>query len=259
MTALRFGIASVATFMVVAMILLGACTPAPASVAVQPAAAPQVGAASEGVNIYQGTLLEKEKTTEVSTEELRQALVQKSALVFDARSAKEYAISHIPGALNGTAADIGRQVPDKTAPIILYCNGPFCPLSKNLADQLLQAGYTNVRRYQLGMPTWRALVGLSQIERDGVRYVVEGDKTAVLFDTRSPDEFKAGSLPGARNLPLADLDKAKTDGRLPGQDHNTRIVVFGQNGEQARSVAEALTKLAFDNVTFYAGDWDTLK
>lgn len=259
MTTLRFGIAGTATFMIVAMILLGACTPASASVAGQPAAAPQAGAASAGVDIYQGTLLEKEKTTDVSTEELRQALVQKNAFVFDARSAREYAISHIPGALNGTVADIARQVPDKAAPIILYCNGPFCPLSKNLADQLLQAGYTNVRRYQLGMPTWRALVGPSQIERDGVRYVLEGDKTAVLFDTRSPDEFNAGSLPGARNLPLADLDKAKTDGRLPGQDHNTRIVVFGQDGEQARAVAEALAKLAFDNVTFYNDAFETLR
>jgi hypothetical protein len=29
--------------------------------------------------------------------------------------------------------------------------GPFCGKSKRLAEELLEAGYTNVRRYQLGM------------------------------------------------------------------------------------------------------------
>ena len=42
------------------------------------------------------------------------------------------------------------------ARVVLYCNGPFCQKSKRLAAELLEAGFTNVRRYQLGMPTWRA-------------------------------------------------------------------------------------------------------
>lgn len=235
--------------------------------------APTVVAATSGsVNIFQGTLMEKEKTPEVSTDELRQILAQKSATVFDARPFKEYAVSHIPGALNvapkaGVAmsqyvsdvAEIGRIVKDKNAPIVLYCNGPFCGKSKRLSEELLDAGYTNIRRYQLGIPTWRALVGITQIELDGVRYVMEGDKTAVFFDARSAEEFKAGSLPGARNLLLADVSKAKDDGRLPMEDHNTRIIVFGRDGEQARAVAEAIAKNAFHNVAFYAGAWDTLK
>jgi rhodanese-related sulfurtransferase len=36
-------------------------------------------------------------------------------------------------------------------------------------------------------------------------------------------------------------------------DHNTRIVVLGTDGREARHVAEALTREAFHNVAFYDG------
>ena len=214
-----------------------------------------------------------EKTPEVSTEELRRILVDKSATVFDARPHLEFAISHIPGAVNvapkagvpmsvyvSDVAEIGRVLGDrKDAPIVLYCNGPFCGKSKRLAEELVAAGYTSVRRYQLGIPVWRALVGVTQIEPEGIRYIREGDKTAVFFDARSGEEFKAGSLTGARHLPKAEVSKAKDDGRLPMEDHNTRIVVFGADAGQAREVAEEIGRNAFHNVSFYAGSLADLK
>jgi rhodanese-related sulfurtransferase len=225
-------------------------------------------------NILTATLPQpNEKTPEVSTEELRRILADGSATVFDARPPLEYAISHIPGALNvapkagvpmatyvSDVAEIGRILGDKKdAAIVLYCNGPFCGKSKRLAEELISAGYTNVRRYQLGVPVWRALVGVTQIEPEGIRYVREGDNTAVFFDARSADEFKAGTLSGARHLPKAEVSKAKEDGRLPMEDHNTRIIVFGKDGAQAREVAEEIAKNAFHNVSFYAGSLADLK
>jgi rhodanese-related sulfurtransferase len=230
-----------------------------------PIAAAQPGAAT--ASIMQATLLEpNQKTTEVSTDELRAILAEKSGYVFDARPPLEFAVSHIPGALNvaqkpGTptslyisdVAEIGRLVPGTDAAIVLYCNGPFCGKSKRLAEELLEAGYSNVRRYQLGAPTWRALVGVMQIEADALRYVYEGDRTAVWFDARDAASFQAGSIPGARNLEKADVTKAKDDGRLPMDDHNTRIVVFGADGAQARAVADEIAKNAFHNVTFFDG------
>jgi rhodanese-related sulfurtransferase len=223
-------------------------------------------------SIFQATLMEpNQKTAEVSTEELRKILTDGSAAVFDARPQMEYAISHIPGARNVAAkagvpmsvyvsdvAEIGRLVPDTASPIVLYCNGPFCGKSKRLSEELLDAGYTNVRRYQLGAPTWRALVGVMQIELDGVRYVRDGDRTAVFVDGRSADEYRAGSLPGARNIPIAEVVAAKDDGRLPIEDHNTRIIVFGADTQQARAVTTELAKNAFHNVAYFAGTLDDL-
>jgi rhodanese-related sulfurtransferase len=225
-------------------------------------------------DIMKATLSQpNDKTSEVSTEELRRILADKSATVFDARPQVEFAISHIPGAVNvaskagvpmsvyvSDVAEIGRVLGDrKDAPIVLYCNGPFCGKSKRLAEELIAAGYTGARRYQLGIPVWRALVGVTQIEPEGIRYIREGDRTAVFFDVRSVEEFKAGTLAGARHLPKADVSKAKDDGRLPMEDHNTRIVVFGANASQAREVAEEIAKNAFHNVSFYAGSLADLK
>jgi rhodanese-related sulfurtransferase len=235
------------------------------------------------MNIQQATLAEfDQKTPEISTQELRQILAEQSATVFDARPFKEYAVSHIPGAVNVAAkpgvpislyvsdvAEIGRVVQgNKAAPMVLYCNGPFCGKSKRLAEELLEAGYTNVRRYQLGIPVWRALVGVTEIEAEGVQYVMEKDHTAVWIDARDPEEFSANSVPKARNLPrsglqtgkdVGEVKKAKDDGRLPMEDHNTRIIVFGRDAAQAKAVAEAIAREAFHNVSYFAGSLERLQ
>jgi rhodanese-related sulfurtransferase len=233
-------------------------------------------------SIYQATLQEPhQKTPEVSTEELRQILADQSAVVFDARPYREYAVSHIPGVVNVSAkpgmpmseyvsdvAEIGRLVNhNKAVPIVLYCNGPFCGKSKRLSAELVEAGYTHVRRYQLGIPVWRALGGLTEIELEGLRYVLEGDRTAVFIDARDPEEFVAQTLPGTRNLPrsglkpgkdVGEVKAAKDDGRLPMEDHNTRIIVFGREGAQAKAVAEAIAQEAFHNVAYFGGPVETV-
>ena len=239
--------------------------------------------AQNSVNIHRAALLEADqKTPDISTEELRQILRDKSATVFDARPFKEYAISHIPGAVNVSAkpgvaislyvsdtAEIGRVVKeDKAAPLVLYCNGPFCGKSKRLATELLEAGYTNVRRYQLGIPVWRALGEVTQIEPAGIQHVVANDRTAVLIDCRDGADFKSGSIPGAKNLPVSlvkegkdvgEVKVAKDDGRLPMEDHNTRIIVFGKTAAESTKVAQAIAKEAFHNVSFFDGTVDQLK
>jgi len=219
---------------------------------------------------------------EVSTMELEQILRDQGAVVLDTRPHLEWSVSHIPGAINvapkpgvpvalytSDVTEVGRLVgEDKSQSLVLYCNGPYCGKSKRVAGELLEAGYTNVRRYQLGAPVWRALVGVMVIEPEGIHYVFENDQTAVWIDVRDPLVFEDGSIPGARNLPrngvlpgkdVGEVFAAKNDGRLPMEDHNTRIIVFGQDSEQASEVAEALAREAFHNVTYFAGTYAALK
>jgi rhodanese-related sulfurtransferase/tRNA A-37 threonylcarbamoyl transferase component Bud32 len=216
---------------------------------------------------------------ELSTEAMQRIVAESGALVLDTRPHLEYSISHLPGAQNVAArpgvpmsvyisdvAQVARLVRgDTLRPIVLYCNGPYCPKSRRTATELALAGHRSVRRYQLGIPVWRALGGVTETEADGLRYIAEGDRTAVLIDAREPEAFRAGSIPGARNLPRSgvaaerdagELRKAKDDGRLPMHDHNTRIVVIGQTPEQARYVAQALAHEAFHNVSYFAGTFD---
>jgi rhodanese-related sulfurtransferase len=217
-------------------------------------------------------------TANISTEEMEAAIQRSDVIVLDTRPPLEWAISHIPGALNvapkrGTSvalyvsdvAEISRLVNgDKTRPLILYCNGPFCGKSKRLSDELLAAGYSNVRRYQLGAPVWRALGKVMVIEPEGIRYVRAGDQTAVFIDTRDSSDISASAVANARSIArslvvrdkdVGEIRKAKDDGRLPMNDHNTRIVVFGRDKEQARVVAEAIAREAFHNVSFFEGSY----
>jgi rhodanese-related sulfurtransferase len=186
------------------------------------------------------------------------------AILLDARPYEEYAVSHIPTARAvpakpgttpalyvGDAAEIAKTIPDKTQPLILYCNGLFCGRSERFAEDLTKLGYRNVRRYQLGAPGWRALGGVMQVEKPALLRLLAQDATSVLIDGRT--ELGRPRLRNAVSIPLPEASKAKDDGRLPMTDHNTRIFVVGTNGSEARAVAEAIVRDAFHNVTFFGG------
>jgi len=231
----------------------------------------------QGSTIFDAILGEPgQRTAEVSTGELKRILAERSAIVLDSRPHLEYAISHIPDALNVAAkpdvtpsmyisdvAEVARLVKgNKAAPLVLYCNGPYCGKSKRLAEELLAAGFSNIRRYQLGIPVWRALGGVTEIDTDGLRHVLADDRTAVIVDVRDSATYRASTLPNARHLPrsgvldgkdVGEVRRAKDDGRLPMNDHNTRIIVFGSTVADARYVADAVAREAFHNVAFYRG------
>ena len=78
---------------------------------------------------------------------------------------------------------------DKSKALVLYCNGRYYQASRTVSDQLVAAGFTNVRRYQLGIPMWRALNGPVEIELEGILRVYKIDKTAVFFDARTAADF----------------------------------------------------------------------
>jgi rhodanese-related sulfurtransferase len=206
---------------------------------------------------------------QVSTAELKALLASGAAVLLDARPPEEFGISHIPGALNvapkpgvpisiyvSDVEEVKRLVPDLNQLLVLYCNGPFCGKSKRLGVELLAAGFTNVKRYQFGMPGWRTMGGVAVVEVDQLRQVAKLDRTAVFVDAgltrHSPFRNTVRILQG-------ETVAAKDDGRLPMHDHNTRIVVIGTSGAQARAVAEEIAVNAFHNVAFYDGDATALR
>ena len=234
-------------------------------------------------NVFDATLTESDqKTADISTNELRRLIVNGTAVVLDVRPPQEFAISHIPGAQNvapqpgrpahlyvSDMAEVGRLLKSaKDKSLVLYCNGPFCGKSKRLAAELVEAGYSSVRRYQLGAPGWRTLAGAAmQTEVSALRYI-RSDPTAVWIDAREPSQARTVTIRGSRNIPLSGLKpgkdqgvikQAKDDGRLPMEDHNTRIVVFAGTGDDARKVADAIAREAFHNVSFVSAPFDEVR
>jgi len=215
--------------------------------------------------VYNTTLGETNPVTpEINTEQVKKILADSSGPVLDVRFVQEYAIAHIPGSINIYEKEIemvAQRFPDKATPIVLYCNGPFCGKSKRVSAELLKLGYSNVKRYQLGLPIWRALGNTVQTDLAGVQYVVGADKTAVFVDARSRSEFEQASMPGAVNILAGEAEQANepTDGRLPHKDKGTRVIVFATDPKDARKVAEEIAKKAYWNSSYFGGTADELK
>jgi rhodanese-related sulfurtransferase len=98
----------------------------------------------------------------------------RECVVLDVRPYREYAVNHIPGANSlrmlvpsrgCRCRSISRILP-KSAGCSTTTRQPLsCSTMARLAaikrvsSELIEAGYANVRRYQLGIPVWRALGG----------------------------------------------------------------------------------------------------
>jgi rhodanese-related sulfurtransferase len=77
-------------------------------------------------------------------------------ILVDTREESEWAHGHLPNAIHlGKGVierDIEKQVPDKAAPLVLYCGGGF--RSALAADNLQKMGYTNVISMDGGWRGW---------------------------------------------------------------------------------------------------------
>jgi len=99
----------------------------------------------------------KSRVKEVDYREIKKRVDagEKFTLV-DTREDLEWANGHVPGAIHlGKGVierDIERAVPDRNAPVVLYCGGGF--RSALAADNLQKMGYTNVISMDGGWRGW---------------------------------------------------------------------------------------------------------
>ena len=93
----------------------------------------------------------------VSRKELISRLRDGLVTVLDVRPEDEFALGHLPGAVNiplGNLEDrLGELRPDRE--VIAYCRGPYCVLSFEAVAALRARGYL-VRRLEDGYPEWKA-------------------------------------------------------------------------------------------------------
>ena len=88
--------------------------------------------------------------------------------VIDARPAREFKVSHVPGAIN-IPADIARpvllsrlSVVDRSEQILVYCSNERCGIADLVARLLIDAGYWRVAVLDGGWAEWQETTG----ERD---------------------------------------------------------------------------------------------
>lgn len=81
----------------------------------------------------------------------------------------------------------------------------------------------------------------------------------LILDVREPEEFAAGHIPGAINIPRgflevkADLEHPKKDARLA--DRGQRVVCYCGGGHRSALAARVLQEMGFREALSMAGGW----
>lgn len=93
----------------------------------------------------------------VSRDELMSSLREGMVTLLDVRPEDEFALGHLPGALNMPVGDLENRLSElpKDQEIVAYCRGPYCILSFEAVATLRAKGY-KVRRLEDGFPEWKA-------------------------------------------------------------------------------------------------------
>lgn len=93
----------------------------------------------------------------VSRAELKARMKDGLVQVLDVRPADEFAMSHLPGAINIPLGQLKKRLStlDPTKEIVAYCRGPYCVLSFETVALLRKKGF-KARRLEDGLPEWKA-------------------------------------------------------------------------------------------------------
>ncbi len=95
----------------------------------------------------------------ITRDELKNKM-ERGAAFFLAETLAEscYQHTHLPGALHLSPISVERDaplvLPDKRAPIVLYCSDAGCLASGVVARELETLGYSDVRVYEGGKQDW---------------------------------------------------------------------------------------------------------
>jgi len=93
----------------------------------------------------------------VSREVLVARLKHDAVTVLDVRPEAEFALGHVPGAINVPIAELEKRLAElpKDREIVAYCRGPYCVMSFEAVSALRAKGY-RARRLEDGFPEWKA-------------------------------------------------------------------------------------------------------
>ncbi len=94
-----------------------------------------------------------------------------------------------------------------------------------------------------------------QISMNEAVGLMESETNYIILDVRHPDEFAAGHIPNAINIPNENIgDDEITE--LPNKDQ--LILVYCRSGNRSKQASAKLVKLGYTNIVEFGGinDWN---
>jgi len=112
---------------------------------------------AEVERLVRGYFHDRDSLEAVSRLELVERLRAGIVTVLDVRPEDEFALGHLPGAVNVPLGELAKRLAelDPEQEIVAYCRGPYCVLSYEAVAMLRARGF-KVRRLEDGLPEWRA-------------------------------------------------------------------------------------------------------
>ena len=101
-------------------------------------------------------------THKIEAEGLIQLVIQnENQIIIDSRISSDRKLGYIAGSVSLPDTDtncgsLARLIPQKSDPVIFYCNGPSCRRSDNAVVIAVDCGYTNVYWFRGGIEAWKA-------------------------------------------------------------------------------------------------------
>jgi rhodanese-related sulfurtransferase len=82
-------------------------------------------------------------------------------IIIDSRISSDRRLGYIAGSISLPDTDtncesLGRIIPEKSDPVVFYCNGPSCRRSDNAVTIAVDCGYTKVYWFRGGIEAWKA-------------------------------------------------------------------------------------------------------
>jgi rhodanese-related sulfurtransferase/biotin operon repressor len=112
---------------------------------------------AEVERVVRGWFDRRDDMEPISREELAARMSDGVVTVIDVRPPDEYALGHLPGAINVPLSELQALSKgfDPGREVVAYCRGPWCVMSFEAVAELRRNGI-HARRLEDGLPEWKA-------------------------------------------------------------------------------------------------------
>lgn len=112
---------------------------------------------AEVEQVVRGYFNNRDAMEPVTRKELARRLKSGGVTILDVRPEDEFALAHVPGAINIPLKQIEARAAeiDHTKDIVAYCRGAYCVYSYEAVAKLRAKGF-RIRRLEDGLPEWKA-------------------------------------------------------------------------------------------------------
>jgi hydroxyacylglutathione hydrolase len=185
------------------------------------------------------------------------AVLSSGAMLVDIRGAAAFASRHLPGTIN---VPLNKSFSTWAGSVVPYDRDVYLLIDDNVAERADEAardltligldrivGYFGVDALAVWEHSGRALASVPQLEAGELAPMISRGEVQVI-DVRGVNEWEAGHLPGAPNIPLGTL-RARMD-EIPG---DRPVVVQCQSGSRSAIAASLLRAAGVERVVNLSG------